>query len=40
MAHPDVSYRLAAVDEELGIVLFRLDFGNTGSYGAGNALDL
>jgi hypothetical protein len=31
MAHPDVSYRLAAVDEELGIVLFRLDFGNTGS---------
>ena len=38
MAHPDVSYRLAAVDEELGIVLFRLDFGNTGSYGAGNAL--
>jgi hypothetical protein len=36
--HPDVSYRLAAVDEELGIVLFRLDFGNTGNYGAGNAL--
>jgi hypothetical protein len=33
-----VSYRLAAVDEELGIVLFRLDFGNTGNYGAGNAL--
>ena len=25
--HPDVTYRLAAVDEELGIVLFRLDFG-------------
>ena len=38
IAHPDVSYRLAAVDEELGIVLFRLDFGNTGNYGAGNAL--
>jgi hypothetical protein len=38
MPHPDVTYRLAAVDEELGIVLFRLDFGNTGSYGAGNAL--
>jgi len=36
--HPDVTYRLAAVDEELGIVLFRLDFGNTGNYGAGNAL--
>ena len=38
IAHPDVTYRLAAVDEELGIVLFRLDFGNTGNYGAGNAL--
>jgi hypothetical protein len=38
MAHPDVSYRVAAVDEELGLVLMRLDFGNTGSYGAGNAL--
>jgi hypothetical protein len=36
--HPDVTYRLAAVDEELGIVLFRLDFGNTNSYGPGNAL--
>jgi hypothetical protein len=38
IAHPDVSYRIAAVDEELGIVLMRLDFGNTNSYGAGNAL--
>ena len=38
MPHPDVSYRLAAVDEELGLVLFRLDFGNTNSYGPGNAL--
>jgi len=36
--HPDVTYRLAAVDEELGIVLMYLDFGDTGSYGAGNAL--
>ena len=36
--HPDVSYRLAAVDEEMGLVLFRLDFGNTNSYGPGNAL--
>jgi hypothetical protein len=36
--HPDVSYRIAAVDEELGIVLMRLDFGDTNSYGAGNAL--
>jgi hypothetical protein len=38
IAHPDVSYRIAAVDEELGIVLMRLDFGNTNSYGPGNAL--
>jgi len=37
--HPDVTYRVAAVDEELGLVLFRLDFGNTGDrYGKGNAL--
>jgi hypothetical protein len=36
--HPDVTYRIAAVDEELGIVLMRLDFGDTKSYGAGNAL--
>jgi hypothetical protein len=40
MAHPDISYRLAAVDEEMGIVLFRLDFGNTRNYGPGNALTL
>jgi hypothetical protein len=40
MAHPDISYRIAAVDEELGIVLFRLDFGNTNNYGPGNALTL
>jgi hypothetical protein len=38
MAHPDVTYRIAAVDEEMGIVLMRLDFGNTNSYGPGNAL--
>lgn len=37
--HPDVTYRVAAVDEELGLVLFRLDFGNTSDrYGKGNAL--
>ncbi len=36
--HPDVTYRIAAVDEELGIVLMRLDFGDTNSYGPGNAL--
>ena len=29
---------IAAVDEELGIVLMRLDFGDTNSYGPGNAL--
>jgi hypothetical protein len=40
MAHPDISYRLAAVDEEMGVVLFRLDFGSTGNYGSGNALTL
>jgi len=39
-SHPDLSYRIAAVDEEMGIVLFRLDFGNTNSYGPGNALTL
>jgi hypothetical protein len=38
--HPDMSYRLSAVDEELGIVLFRMDFGDTKSYGPGNALTL
>jgi hypothetical protein len=36
--HPDVTYRVAVVDEELGIVLMRLDFGDTNSYGPGNAL--
>jgi hypothetical protein len=40
MAHPDITYRIAAVDEEMGIVLFRLDFGNTKNYGPGNALTL
>jgi len=40
MAHPDISYRIAAVDEEMGIALFRLDFGNTKNYGPGNALTL
>ena len=28
----------AAVDEEMGIVLMYLDFGDTNSYGPGNAL--
>jgi hypothetical protein len=38
MKHPAVTTRVAAVDEELGIVLLRMNFGDTGSYGAGNAL--
>jgi hypothetical protein len=36
--HPAVTTRVAAVDEDLGIVLLRMNFGNTGSYGPGNAL--
>jgi hypothetical protein len=36
--HPDITTRVAAVDEQLGIVLLRMDFGNTNSYGPGNAL--
>jgi hypothetical protein len=36
--HPDLTYRVAAVDEENGIVLLRLNFGDTGHYGSGNAL--
>ncbi len=38
MKHPAVTTRVAAVDEELGIVLLRMNFGDTGSYGPGNAL--
>lgn len=38
MKHPDITTRVAAVDEDLGIVLLRMNFGNTGSYGPGNAL--
>jgi len=38
MKHPAIASRVAAVDEELGIVLLRMNFGDTGSYGAGNAL--
>ena len=36
--HPGISWRIAAVDEDLGIVLMRLDFGETPSYGAGRSL--
>ena len=38
MKHPAITTRVAAVDEDLGIVLLRMNFGDTGSYGAGNAL--
>jgi hypothetical protein len=38
MEHPFITTRVIAVDEELGIVLLRMNFGQTNSYGAGNAL--
>ena len=38
IAHPDITYHVQAVDEELGVVVIRMDFGDTGNYGAGNAL--
>jgi hypothetical protein len=38
MEHPFITTRVAAVDEELGIVLLRMNFGQTSSYGPGNAL--
>ena len=38
MKHPAITTRVVAVDEQLGIVLLRMNFGDTGSYGAGNAL--
>jgi hypothetical protein len=36
--HPDVVPSVAAVDEEAGIVLLWMNFGDTKSYGPGNAL--
>jgi hypothetical protein len=36
--HPDLTKSVAAVDEEQGIVLLWMNFGDTGTYGAGNAL--
>jgi hypothetical protein len=37
--HPGLSYRVVAVDEELGITLLRMNFGPAaGRYGAGNGL--
>ena len=38
MLHPDVKASVAAVDEEQGIVLLWMNFGDTHSYGPGNAL--
>ena len=38
IAHPDITYNVQAVDEELGVVVIRMDFGDTNSYGPGNAL--
>lgn len=38
MEHPFITSRVVAVDEALGIVLLRMNFGQTGAYGAGNAL--
>ncbi len=38
MLHPDVKANVAAVDEEEGIVLLWMNFGDTNSYGPGNAL--
>lgn len=38
MEHPFITTRVAAVDEQLGIVLLRMNFGQTKAYGQGNAL--
>src|ERR1700678_260189 len=38
MEHPLITTRVIAVDEDLGIALLRMNFGQTNSYGAGNAL--
>jgi hypothetical protein len=38
MEHPGITTRAVAVDEELGIVLLRMNFGQTRAYGEGNAL--
>jgi hypothetical protein len=36
--HPDLTKSVVAVDEEQGIALLWMNFGDTGTYGAGNAL--
>jgi hypothetical protein len=38
IVHPDVKTSVAAVDEEEGIVLLWMNFGDTNSYGPNNAL--
>jgi len=38
MLHPDVTASVAAVDEEKGLTLLWMNFGDTNSYGPGNAL--
>jgi hypothetical protein len=38
IAHPDLTKSVIAVDEEQGIALLWMNFGDTGSYGEGNAL--
>ena len=38
MEHPGITTRVVAVDEETGVVLLRMNFGQTSSYGEGNAL--
>jgi len=38
MEHPFITTRVVAVDEQLGIALLRMNFGQTNSYGQGNAL--
>ncbi|HTA46032.1 MAG TPA: hypothetical protein VK789_26490 [Bryobacteraceae bacterium] len=38
IAHPAITSHVVAVDEEHGVVLLRMNFGDTGSYGPGNSL--
>jgi hypothetical protein len=38
ITHPDLTKSVVAVDEEQGIALLWMNFGDTGSYGEGNAL--
>lgn len=38
IVHPGIIAKVAAVDEEKGVVLLWMNFGDTGSYGPGNAL--